>query len=564
MAARSEEVLLIVNHVRNKKTDGTLYMMGERMGWMQGSKSTFSISYMYADIKAQKISPDSKEKVQLQLVLHDGGANTFHFINPKGRSAAIADRDGVKDLLQQLIPKFRRKLSSELEEKNRMLQENPELFQLYKDLVVTGVITADEFWASRKNQSTVKTDKSQNVGVSAAFLADIKPQTDGCNGLKYNLTADVIESIFRTYPMVKKMHAEHVPHNMTESEFWTRFFQSHYFHRDRTVMGSKDVFTECAKVDEKDMKEEISCKMVDSFLDLTNIKDSSLHEDYRGLTEDTRVSNNVTNGTMIRRFNHHSTMVLKACTKNSQNAQSSSAVDNSVQSSDTQNGEVTPKVNGVVNGEQGPSTSKDYWEPLAKKQKMQEKIHMDDLGDLKSKKNVNLRLHKMEGYLHGPTPLMMSRYTTSEDLVQSSESVMQDVYQWSPDLSNVLSGSQAIVILSELSPGGALMKGTSHQELNQIVPPDVQEEVKANYSALLELLRHFWTCFPVSSKSLEEKVVKMKSTLERFQMAKLIPLKERLQEYHYTVNLTSHMEELLAAANRKFDMWQSRKSTVKR
>lgn len=51
MAARSEEVLLIVNHVRNKKTDGTLYMMGERLGWMQGSKSTFSISYLYADIK---------------------------------------------------------------------------------------------------------------------------------------------------------------------------------------------------------------------------------------------------------------------------------------------------------------------------------------------------------------------------------------------------------------------------------------------------------------------------------------------------------------------------------
>lgn len=55
MAARSEEVLLIVNHVRNKKTDGTLYMMGERMGWMQGSKSTFSISYMYADIKGLEI-----------------------------------------------------------------------------------------------------------------------------------------------------------------------------------------------------------------------------------------------------------------------------------------------------------------------------------------------------------------------------------------------------------------------------------------------------------------------------------------------------------------------------
>lgn len=129
-------------------------------------------------------------------------------------------------------------------------------------------------------------------------------------------------------------------------------------------------------------------------------------------------------------------MVLKACTKDSQNAQSSSQPDASVTSSDTQNG-VAPKVNGVVNGDQGPSTSKDYWEPAAKKQKLQEKIHMDDLKDSNSKKNVNLRLHKMEGYLHGPTPVMMSRYTTSEDLVHASESVMQDVYQWSSDLSNV-------------------------------------------------------------------------------------------------------------------------------
>ena len=30
--------------------------------------------------------------------------------------------------------------------------------------------------------------------------ADVKPQADGCNGLKYNLTSDIIESIFKTYP----------------------------------------------------------------------------------------------------------------------------------------------------------------------------------------------------------------------------------------------------------------------------------------------------------------------------------------------------------------------------
>lgn len=38
-----------------------------------------------------------------------------------------------------------------------------------------------------------------------ALQADIRPQTDGCNGLRYNLTADIIESIFRTYPAGKKI-----------------------------------------------------------------------------------------------------------------------------------------------------------------------------------------------------------------------------------------------------------------------------------------------------------------------------------------------------------------------
>ena len=53
MARSSEEVLLIVNNVRNKKSDGVLYMMGTRMAWMQESKNSFSISHGYADIKGK-------------------------------------------------------------------------------------------------------------------------------------------------------------------------------------------------------------------------------------------------------------------------------------------------------------------------------------------------------------------------------------------------------------------------------------------------------------------------------------------------------------------------------
>ena len=96
-------------------------------------------------------------------------------------------------------------MNKELEEKNRLLSENPALLQLYKDLVITQILTADEFWTQHATEFAAKAKKGleeklakqQNVGVSGSFLSEIKPQADGANGLKYNLTTDIIQSIFK-------------------------------------------------------------------------------------------------------------------------------------------------------------------------------------------------------------------------------------------------------------------------------------------------------------------------------------------------------------------------------
>ena len=42
--------------------------------------------------------------------------------------------------------------------------------------------------------------------------------------------------------------------------------------------------------------------------------------------------------------------------------------------------------------------------------------------------------------------------------------------------------------------------------ISEIVPSDAQAEAKNLYSALSELLRHFWACFPATTKELEDKV----------------------------------------------------------
>lgn len=186
MTTSSEDVLKMIDFVRVKKADGTLYLMNERIAWMPNGKNTFTISHNYADIKTQKISPEGKPKIQLQVVLANG-SDTFHFVNPNGIQRQLEDRNQVKELLQQMLPLFKRKISQEMEQKWKLLIDNPNLYELYKELVTTNIISPEEFWehyATRQNLTSkqLADSKSEKIGVSSAFLADVKPQADGNNG----------------------------------------------------------------------------------------------------------------------------------------------------------------------------------------------------------------------------------------------------------------------------------------------------------------------------------------------------------------------------------------------
>ncbi|XP_043642541.1 general transcription factor IIH subunit 1 [Drosophila teissieri] len=581
MTTSSEDVLLQMGEVRYKKGDGTLYVMNERVAWMAEHRDTVTVSHRYADIKTQKISPEGKPKVQLQVVLHDGNTSTFHFVNRQGQAAMLADRDKVKELLQQLLPNFKRKVDKDLEDKNRILVENPNLLQLYKDLVITKVLTSDEFWATHaKDHALKKMGKSQEIGVSGAFLADIKPQTDGCNGLKYNLTSDVIHCIFKTYPAVKRKHFENVPAKMPEAEFWTKFFQSHYFHRDRLTAGTKDIFTECGKIDDQALKAAVQQGAGDPLLDLKKFEDVPLEEGFGSVAGDRNVVNsgNIVHQNMIKRFNQHSIMVLKTC------ANVNSAPSNMTNGTNNANGPVSQSAytNGMNGKAQATATATkssadqvDKDEPQSKKQRLMEKIHYEDLGDPllegeddtangEKAKSKQFELSKVERYLNGPVQnSMYDNHNDSMSLEEVQYKLVRNSESWlNRNVQRTFICSKAAVnALGELSPGGSMMRGFQEQSAGQLVPNDFQRELRHLYLSLSELLKHFWSCFPPTSEELEAKLQRMHETLQRFKMAKLVPFENRAMHELSPLrsSLTQHMNQLLRTANSKFATWKERK-----
>lgn len=92
----------------------------------------------------------------------------------------------VKDHLAHMLGKASSapKISAELEAKNQLLKSNPSLYQLYKDLVTTGLVSAEEFWANQTlaipNHKTADSAHVQESGIPSAFLVSFMYMHDHC------------------------------------------------------------------------------------------------------------------------------------------------------------------------------------------------------------------------------------------------------------------------------------------------------------------------------------------------------------------------------------------------
>ncbi|KRX52698.1 General transcription factor IIH subunit 1 [Trichinella sp. T9] len=540
---RRDEVLIKVDNVVNKKHGmGSLCVFRDRILWISSVDRELCVCLQMDEIRTQKISPAGKAKIQLQLCLHNDTSVIFQFCNPNGAEKQLQDRESVKQLLQVQLAKLKYMPNAEIERKRKILNDDPQLYKLYEQLVTTDVLKADDFWlifASNKlKKEEEKEQNSQKMGISGGFLGDVA-ERDAYNEMKLNLTTEIIESIFRTYPTVKEKHKQLVPSEMTEEDFWTLFFQSHYFHRDREIApGIKEFFADCFKIDNQDFYDQLQIhySVVENQAVVSTPEGNAFQELAADEDMDQRKFQNTT---LVKRLNYHSNQIIRS---HGSVAASNSAKSNSKNSE--QSSVDNKKLPKLTECEELTGTGLDTFEG----------VHLNVKND-----------SQFQTFFTDDSATF-----DHDDAVRWVNLVVESENYWSSSENNptaLLVNEEAVMstTLTRLSFDGD--ECSSQSDLPPTIPDDLLSEVHSVHFSLSEVLRLFWRNFPPLTAEASSKLQFAVETLRKFEQNKLRPLSDRLAASESTIenDFCTTLFNCLHAAYSKYEIWlQKRKAAGKR
>ncbi|GMR49617.1 hypothetical protein PMAYCL1PPCAC_19812, partial [Pristionchus mayeri] len=534
--------LLIVEHVKYRTSDagkspiGALYIFNEYVEWRDAnSPNRHKISF--GDIKGQKVSPPHKPKVQLQICMQDDGQSTFVFLRPNStKEQQVADRDTFKETLQQALVAHRQRVQqmtrsaesgsrdAEMVEKRKILQQNKQLEDLYQHLVMSKLLTPQDFWTDYYKTTGKSEDRT---GMTGAFLANIA-QAD-TNGLKLNLNTNIIQNIFATYPMVERKHLELVPHEMTEEEFWVKFATSHYFHREREVLPNPDdPFADCVKADEEEISKLVSGGAKRKRLNFEYLSDnvvSEINGAQRGEKTNTVSNKEKQRATLIRRCNYLSERIL-------QTQQSTSAAAAAASSSSTTSATGAPVTNGTSNGAANGEAAKSNGGGYAVLHRW-----MGDAEDAMesaelAEEETELQLQPIK--VADGTSLAVSEF--APDDAARFRSIVNDFLDDVTEM-DILDPSDDWLESPSTSASNGVSNGVHSEDGRRAAPLDPATqwgqltpyvgEIRVVHDAVNELVKHFWTCFPPKTPELEQKIERMEQTLKKYEETALAEAEQR-------------------------------------
>jgi transcription initiation factor TFIIH subunit 1 len=233
--------------VRHKQTEGTITLSDEEITFRSSSADALEIPWL--SIAKHQVSPASHPKALLKLVLKSGSSLTF----------SLVDRSELERLRKDVTQRLHKnksqtnggrkrphseETSSTLDPtamavtRSSLLAAHPTLRAQHHYLVTeTQTLSEDDFWkthADLMEEEYAKIAGQSKTGPSSLMQSHLLPTGDN----QITLGVEEMRQIFILYPAVYKAYEEKVPLELSEEQFWRKYLESEYFHRDRGRLGS--------------------------------------------------------------------------------------------------------------------------------------------------------------------------------------------------------------------------------------------------------------------------------------------------------------------------------------
>ncbi|XP_066352918.1 general transcription and DNA repair factor IIH subunit TFB1-1-like isoform X2 [Miscanthus floridulus] len=578
--------------IKDPGTPGILRMNDERFTFTPNDpRSAMKFNVDFRTIKGHKFNKvEGNKAALLNLSKEDkAGGYIFEFDNVGNRDLS---RDFVARVLgkhQGIVPPrptvtpensvasaaLEQLSAAEVERRVKLLREDSELQKLHKKFVLGNILQESEFWATRKNLLEDEANKrsKQRPGFKNA-LVDIKPTTDGrTNKVTFQITPEMIHQIFAEKPAVRRAYLDFVPKKMSETRFWEKYCRAEYLVRTKNTAaataeaaGDEElaIFLKNDDILAKEAKMKI--KRVDPTLDMEadtgddyiHLPDHGIHRD--GNKETVDADSELARRTLSQDLNRHAAVVLEG------------------RSLDVESTDPKTLAEALVRSKkEPPSTSivdDANHERLVKVARMTE---IEDLQAPRSLPYAPLCIKDPKEYFDSQQANALRSLGGSNDgrkartcSLSTEEAFHHLMDQMSSIKVNklncpIIQSDMALKVLNELNEGISRsrrlnLKNPQEGLLGQL-PQHTRDELMDHWTAIQELLRHFWSSYPITSAVLYNKVQRVKEAMTQiYQKLQLIKESAQPDVRHEISRLVKPMTQALDAAF-NHDVEQQQKSS---
>ncbi|XP_050375576.1 general transcription and DNA repair factor IIH subunit TFB1-1-like [Argentina anserina] len=452
--------------------------------------------------------------------------------------------------------------TAELELRMKLMQEDSELQKLHKQFVGSCVLTESEFWATRKKllDGDSRRKSKQRVGFKSSMILDIKPMTDGrMNKVTFNLTDEIKYQIFALKPAVHQAYIKLVPSKMTEKDFWNKYFRAEFLHSRKNPLAAAAeaaedeelaIFLKEDEILAREARQKI--QRVDPTLDMeadqgddyTHIPDHGIFRD--GNKDITELQNEQYRRTLSQDLNRQGAVVLQGRNLDVEDPRTmAEALMRSRQ--DPSDSAIQERLDRIIRMTEIDDLQDSHRHPVAP-------LCIKDPRDYFDTQQANA-LKILDDSRTG-TAQTKRKLTTEEAYGSLKDSISK--------IKSIGLSSSAVKTEVALTVFNGLTQNISstryqlgknpRESILDGLPNRTKEELLHHWMSIQELLRHFWSSYPITTSSLYVKIGRLKDAMSQI-YRQLEEIKEAVQlDFRHQVSLLVRpMHQALDAAFQHYE-----------